>query len=59
MLPGDTMQTKLAYSRGSSHLAVCNKEENQTICKEIHIISRKIMDQISNILGNGDGQMCK
>ena len=35
-------------------LAVCNNEEDQTICEEIHIICGEIIDRMLNILGNED-----
>ncbi|KIM91402.1 hypothetical protein PILCRDRAFT_599 [Piloderma croceum F 1598] len=34
---------------------VCDNEEDQTICEEIRVISRDIMDRMSRILGNEDG----
>jgi hypothetical protein len=34
---------------------VCDNEEDQTICEEVHVISRDIMDCMSRILGNEDG----
>jgi len=35
-------------------LAVCNNEEDRTICEEIHVICGEIIDRMSNILGNED-----
>ena len=35
-------------------LAVCNNEEDRTICEEIHVICGEIIDRMLNILGNED-----
>jgi hypothetical protein len=34
---------------------ICDNEEDQTICEEVHIIFRDITDHMSRILGNEDG----
>jgi hypothetical protein len=53
-------EVHLSLSRAQTSVSawpvtVCNNEEDRAICEEIHVICGEIIDRMSNILGNEDG----